>query len=161
MKPCKRIEIVIEEALTRRLATLLENLNAPGYTVIPRASGRGDRGVRRGDDPTGTMSNAVFVIAADDATGDADEDGLCDDSDECYGLNDSGDADQDGLKDELEGCGPPPVDTDGDKIPDYGCPVAASLSDIRMSAAPAPRRSCDLSWPQEALAWVAGSSEGG
>jgi hypothetical protein len=29
------------------------------------------------------------------------------------------DSDMDGLKDELEGCGPPPVDTDGDKVPDY------------------------------------------
>jgi nitrogen regulatory protein PII len=66
MKPCKRIEIVIEEALTRRLAQLLETLGAPGFTLIPRASGQGDRGIRRGDDPTGTMTNAVFIIAVDD-----------------------------------------------------------------------------------------------
>ena len=66
MKPCKRIEIVIEETLTRRLAELLDTLGAPGFTLIPRASGQGDRGVRRGDDPTGTMTNAVFIVAADD-----------------------------------------------------------------------------------------------
>jgi len=66
MKSCKRIEIVIEEALTRRLAQLLETLGAPGFTLIPRASGQGDRGIRRGDDPTGTMTNAVFIIAVDD-----------------------------------------------------------------------------------------------
>jgi len=66
MKSCKRIEIVIEEALTRRLSLLLESLDVPGYTLIPRASGRGDRGVRRGDDPTGTMTNVVFVIAVED-----------------------------------------------------------------------------------------------
>ncbi|HEY5646120.1 MAG TPA: hypothetical protein VIS76_09275 [Pseudomonadales bacterium] len=66
MKPCKRIEIVIEENLARRLAEKLESLNAPGYTVIPRASGYGNRGQRRGDDPTGTLSNCVFIIACDD-----------------------------------------------------------------------------------------------
>ncbi len=66
MKPSTRIEIVIEEALTRRVAKLLDELEAPGYTLVPRASGRGDRGVRRGDDPTGTMSNSMFIVACDD-----------------------------------------------------------------------------------------------
>ncbi|MCR9278121.1 MAG: hypothetical protein NXH85_09110 [Pseudomonadaceae bacterium] len=66
MKPCKRIEIVVEEALTRRLEELLEAVGAPGYTMLPRASGNGDRGVRRGDDPTGTFTNCVFIIACDD-----------------------------------------------------------------------------------------------
>ena len=66
MKPCKRIEIVIEETLTRRLAQHLEDQGAPGYTLIPRASGHGDRGARRADDPTGTLTNAVFIIAVDD-----------------------------------------------------------------------------------------------
>ena len=66
MKPCKRIEIVIEEALVRRMAEQLEVLGAPGYTLIPRASGRGDRGLRRGDDPTGTFTNCVFIVACND-----------------------------------------------------------------------------------------------
>lgn len=66
MKPCKRVEIVIEEALAGRMANRLEELGAPGYTLIPRASGRGDRGVRRGDDPTGTLTNCVFIMACDD-----------------------------------------------------------------------------------------------
>jgi len=66
MKPCKRLEIVIEETLAPRLANLLESLDVPGYTMLPRASGRGDRGLRRADDPTGTLSNCVFLIACDD-----------------------------------------------------------------------------------------------
>jgi len=66
MKPCKRIEIVIEEPLASRLARLLAELGAPGYTVLPRASGMGDRGLRRADDPTGNSTNCVFVIACDD-----------------------------------------------------------------------------------------------
>ena len=66
MKPCKRIEIVIEQPLASRLADLLVNLGAPGYTLIPNAAGRGDRGVRRADEPTGTSTNCMFIIACDD-----------------------------------------------------------------------------------------------
>ena len=66
MKPCKRIEIVIEKHLATRLAELLSELGAPGYTVFPRASGAGDRGMRRADDPTGSSTNSVFLIACDD-----------------------------------------------------------------------------------------------
>lgn len=68
MKPCKRIEIVIEEVHAARLAQRLDELGAPGYTQIPRASGRGDRGVRRADDPSGTLTNCVFLVACDEAT---------------------------------------------------------------------------------------------
>ena len=66
MEPCKRIEIVIEEPLARRLAEQLAALGAPGYTLIPRARGSGDRGQRRGDEPTGTSTNCVFIIACSD-----------------------------------------------------------------------------------------------
>ena len=66
MKPCKRIEIVIEQSLARRLAERLDELGVPAYTAIPRARGRGDRGPRRGDDPTGTDTNCVFIIACQD-----------------------------------------------------------------------------------------------
>ncbi len=66
MKPCKRLEIVIEQPLASRLADLLVELGVPGYTLIPNAAGRGDRGVRRADEPTGTSTNCMFVIACDD-----------------------------------------------------------------------------------------------
>jgi hypothetical protein len=66
MTPCKRIEIIIEETLARRLADRLQALGAPGYTLIPRARGAGDRGPMRGDDPTGAASNCVFIVACDD-----------------------------------------------------------------------------------------------
>ena len=66
MKPCKRLEIVIEQPLAQRLARRLTELNAPGYTVIDHAGWRGARGVRRADEPTGTSTNCVFIIACDD-----------------------------------------------------------------------------------------------
>ncbi len=65
MKPCKRIEIVVEQALRRRLEQTLIELNVSGYTLLSRASGRGDRGARRADEPTGVSSNCVFIVACE------------------------------------------------------------------------------------------------
>ena len=67
MRACKRVEIVVEEAQAARLAARLESLGVPGYTMIPRARGYGDRGKRRGDDPTGTLTNCYFLVACDAA----------------------------------------------------------------------------------------------
>ncbi len=63
MKPCKRIEIVLEQALANRLAEALLKAGAPGYTLLDHASGSGDRGLRRADEPTGTSTNCMFLIA--------------------------------------------------------------------------------------------------
>lgn len=65
MTPSHRIEIVIEEPLAPRLLTLLKKLHVPGYTLIPRAGGSGDRGIRRGDELAGDSSNCVFIIICD------------------------------------------------------------------------------------------------
>ncbi len=66
MKPSKRVEIVIEQQLASRMADLLVSLGVPGYTLIPNVAGRGDRGLRRADEPTGTSTNSMFIIALDD-----------------------------------------------------------------------------------------------
>ena len=66
MKACKRMEIVIEQALASRLGEALTEAGAPGYTFIDHAGGNGDRGLRRADEPTGTATNCVFVIACPD-----------------------------------------------------------------------------------------------
>jgi len=63
MKPCKRIEIVIERPLAPRMEDRLVELGVPGYTLIDHASGLGNRGKRRADDPTGSSTNVVFIIA--------------------------------------------------------------------------------------------------
>jgi hypothetical protein len=34
--------------------------------MIPDASGRGDRGLRRGDEVTDTFTNCLFIVACDD-----------------------------------------------------------------------------------------------
>ncbi len=65
MKPCKRIEIVIESAMAPKLTELLRSINAPGYTLIPDVRGAGDRGERRADELTGDSSNCLVIIACD------------------------------------------------------------------------------------------------
>jgi len=65
MKPCKRIEIVIETPLAARLTELLRQAGAPGYTLIPDVRGAGDRGERRADELSGESSNCLIVIACD------------------------------------------------------------------------------------------------
>ena len=66
MKACKRIEVVIEQTLSTRIIDLLDSVGAPGYTLLDSASGKGDRGIRRANESTGTFTNCVFVIACDD-----------------------------------------------------------------------------------------------
>lgn len=66
MKPCKRVEIVIEQALANRLGEALIEAGAPGYTFIDHAGGSGDRGLRRADEPTGISTNCVFIVACPD-----------------------------------------------------------------------------------------------
>lgn len=65
MKTCKRLEIVIESAMQNRMADRLIELGAEGYTVIHPAGGVGDRGMRRDDEPMGTSSNTIFIVACD------------------------------------------------------------------------------------------------
>lgn len=66
MKPCKRIEIVIETPQAKRLAALLRQVGAEGYTLIPDVRGAGNRGERRADALAGDSSNCLFVIACED-----------------------------------------------------------------------------------------------
>lgn len=66
MIPCKRIEIVIETPMARRLIRCLNEAGAPGYTMIPEIWGGGDRRIRRADELTGDSSNSLFLVACED-----------------------------------------------------------------------------------------------
>ena len=66
MKTCKRIEIVVEAPLALKLADLLRELGAPGFTLIPDVTGAGDRGQWRADQLSGDSSNSLILIACDD-----------------------------------------------------------------------------------------------
>ena len=66
MKPCTRIEIVIEEQMVGTLIKALKKVGAPGYTLLPQVRGAGDRGSRSGDELAGDSSNCYCLIACDD-----------------------------------------------------------------------------------------------
>ena len=59
----KRLEIVIERTLERRLLALLEKEGALGYTVLPVLAGKGTRGTWREDSmsPANQMSMVLVV----------------------------------------------------------------------------------------------------
>lgn len=65
MKPCLRVEIVIEEMLAGRVTELLQALDGQGFTVVRGAGGAGNRGPRRADELAGDTSNALFVVACE------------------------------------------------------------------------------------------------
>ena len=64
MKPCKRIEIVIEQTLVHKFEDLMHKLDA-NYTLIFDVSGLGDRGHRRADELTGASTNCLAIVASD------------------------------------------------------------------------------------------------
>lgn len=65
MQPCKRLEIVIEKAVAKKVVAALMEAGAPGYTMVDHASGSGDRGSRLADDPTGSSTNCLIILAVD------------------------------------------------------------------------------------------------
>lgn len=66
MEPLKRIEIITVSVELNRLKQVLQGLGVPGYTVLPRAEGWGNRGERAGDDLTGVSGNCYVLVACDE-----------------------------------------------------------------------------------------------
>lgn len=64
MKPIKRIEIVIEEVELEDLIAQLDHIGVVGYTVVPGAGGRGERGVRY--ESLQGLGNVLMTIACDE-----------------------------------------------------------------------------------------------
>jgi nitrogen regulatory protein PII len=63
MRPCKRIEIVIERSHSEALDRVLRDTGINAFTLIQNVGGSGDRGYRRADDVTDTDENCIFIIA--------------------------------------------------------------------------------------------------
>lgn len=63
LRPMKRLEIVVDTPHLERLLSRLRDAGAKGYTVLPNASGFGDRGTQRGDDPSGVSGNTCVLLA--------------------------------------------------------------------------------------------------
>lgn len=63
MKAIKRVEIVTDAIELDRVLELLDQSGVSGYTVIRNVEGKGQRGVRSGDDLTRVFQNS-YVLAA-------------------------------------------------------------------------------------------------
>jgi nitrogen regulatory protein PII len=63
MRSVKRIEVVIDALQLKRLLKVLDEAGVSGYTVLPNARGRGERGARRADELTGALENAYVFTA--------------------------------------------------------------------------------------------------
>ena len=62
----KKLEIVVESALTERVVDLIDRHKAPGYTVTEALSGRGQRGRWQRDQISNAFHrNVVTVVATD------------------------------------------------------------------------------------------------
>lgn len=65
MKPVKRIEIVTSSVVVKKLTEQFDLVGASGYTILPDAKGRGERGDRLNDDLTGLSRNSVILMACE------------------------------------------------------------------------------------------------
>lgn len=63
MQPVKRIEIVVDSLELSKVLKLLEKVGVSGYTIIREVTGKGERGIRGGDELTGVFKNS-YVLAA-------------------------------------------------------------------------------------------------
>ena len=63
----KRLEIVIERTLERRLLALLEKEGALGYTVLPVLAGKGTRGTWREDSMSPANQMCMVLVVTDAA----------------------------------------------------------------------------------------------
>jgi nitrogen regulatory protein PII len=63
MQTVKRVEIVTDAMETNRVLEMLDAAGVSGYTVIRDVGGKGDRGVRSGDDVTRVFQNSYVLCA--------------------------------------------------------------------------------------------------
>lgn len=63
MIPVKRIEIIVDGLEMPKVLKVLDAAGVSGYTVIKDATGKGDRGLRDGDDLTGVFANSYVMTA--------------------------------------------------------------------------------------------------
>lgn len=61
MEPVCRIEIVIDARHSADVIGLLKDQEVTGWTLVPGASGSGERGARLGDDITDVSNNHVVL----------------------------------------------------------------------------------------------------
>ncbi len=66
--PKKRIEIMVEAPVMNRILSILDEHEAPGYTVFPAVAGRGVDGSWHRDGLVGRVGSVVQIICIVDAS---------------------------------------------------------------------------------------------
>lgn len=67
--PKKRLSIIIEAPFMKRLLAILDDLEVPGYTVLPALAGRGASGPWSRDSLSSDAGRMVQVLVVIDAEG--------------------------------------------------------------------------------------------
>ncbi len=65
MRPIKRVEIITDSVEMTHVIRVLEQQGVSGYTLIDSVVGRGERGMRRGDDPSGAFQNSYLITTCE------------------------------------------------------------------------------------------------
>lgn len=65
MHPVKRVEIITDAAEMRHIVRILEQQGISGYTIIPDVVGRGQRGMRLGDDLSSAFQNSYLLTTCE------------------------------------------------------------------------------------------------
>ena len=63
MEAAKKVEIICDSVEVKNVVAILETAGITGYTTIPDVIGKGERGIRRGDDLTGVFKNSMIIAA--------------------------------------------------------------------------------------------------
>jgi nitrogen regulatory protein PII len=63
MRPVKKLEIIVDALEVNTVTGMLDSAGVSGYTIIRDATGKGGRGLQRGDELTNVFSNAVIITA--------------------------------------------------------------------------------------------------
>ncbi|GIV85261.1 MAG: hypothetical protein KatS3mg052_2268 [Candidatus Roseilinea sp.] len=67
MRAIKRIEVVTDALEIERVAQVLEQHGVSGYTIVPDVIGKGERGIRRGDELSGVFKNSYLLSTCDES----------------------------------------------------------------------------------------------
>lgn len=67
----RKVEIVVDAAHVESVIAIVEKHGAKGYTVIDEIHGKGHRGLRAGHDIFAKGRNALVIVIASPAIGDA------------------------------------------------------------------------------------------
>jgi nitrogen regulatory protein PII len=65
MRRVKRLEIVVDTLAVPKLLGALEATGVSGWTVVREVTGKGDRGLRSGDDLSGVAGNGYVLTVCD------------------------------------------------------------------------------------------------